>query len=68
MFKGDTLLAKGKKRKETVLLVMPDDDLEDGSARINRVIRNNLRVKLGDVITVHQLPDVKYVRPPLGPC
>uniref|UniRef100_A0A673GHS0 Zgc:136908 n=1 Tax=Sinocyclocheilus rhinocerous TaxID=307959 RepID=A0A673GHS0_9TELE len=28
--------------------------------RMNRVTRNNLRVRLGDVISIHACPDVKY--------
>src|SRR5262245_20936348 len=62
LFRGDTVMVKGKKRKETVLIVLADDDLDDGSARINRVVRHNLRVKHGDVITVHPCQDIKYVR------
>lgn len=46
LFRGDTVLVKGKKRKDTVLIVLADDDLDDGSARINRAVRNNLRVRL----------------------
>jgi transitional endoplasmic reticulum ATPase len=61
LFRGDTVLVKGKKRKDTVLIVLADDDLDDGSARINRVVRHNLRVKHGDVITIHPCPDIKYV-------
>lgn len=52
---------KGKKRKDTVLIVLADDDLDDGSARMNRVVRHNLRVKHGDIVTVHPCPDIKYV-------
>lgn len=62
LFRGDTVLVKGKKRKDTVLIVLADDDLDDGSARINRTIRNNLRVRLGDVITIHPCPDIKYAK------
>ncbi|KAG0644095.1 P-loop containing nucleoside triphosphate hydrolase protein [Tuber brumale] len=62
LFRGDTVLVKGKKRKDTVLIVLADDDLDDGSVRINRVVRNNLRVRLGDVITVHPCPDIKYAK------
>lgn len=62
LFRGDTVLVKGKKRKDTVLIVLNDDDLDDGSARINRVVRQNLRVKHGDIINVHPCPDIKYVR------
>lgn len=62
LFRGDTVLVKGKKRKDTVLIVLADDDLDDGSARMNRVVRHNLRVKHGDIVTVHPCPDIKYVR------
>lgn len=61
IFRGDTVLVKGKKRKDTVLIVLADEDLDEGSARINRVVRHNLRVKHGDVITIHPCPDIKYV-------
>ena len=61
LFRGDTVLVKGKKRKDTVLIVLADDDLDDGSARMNRVVRHNLRVKHGDIVTVHSCPDIKYV-------
>ena len=60
LFRGDTVLVKGKKRKDTVLVVLGDDDMEDGMARINRVVRNNLRIRLGDIITVNPCPDIKY--------
>lgn len=65
LFRGDTVLVRGKKRKDTVLIVLADDELDDGSARINRVVRHNLRVKHGDMITIHPCPDIKYVRHPL---
>ena len=61
LFRGDTVLVKGKKRKDTVLIVLADDELDDGSARVNRVVRHNLRIKLGDIMTVHPCPDIKYV-------
>lgn len=62
LFRGDTVLVRGKKRKDTVLIVLADEDLDDGSARINRVVRHNLRVKHGDMITISPCPDIKYVR------
>ncbi|ESZ98347.1 cell division control protein 48 [Sclerotinia borealis F-4128] len=62
LFRGDTVLVKGKKRKDTVLIVLADDDLDDGSARMNRVVRHNLRVKHGDIVTVHACPDIKYAK------
>lgn len=60
LFRGDTVLVKGKKRKDTVLIVLADDDMEDGVARINRCVRNNLRVRLGDIVSIHPCPDIKY--------
>lgn len=66
LFRGDTVLVRGKKRKDTVLIVLADEELDDGSARINRVVRHNLRVKHGDMITIHPCPDIKYVRSSSG--
>ncbi|KAF5093476.1 hypothetical protein D0Z00_004047 [Geotrichum galactomycetum] len=60
LFRGDAAIVKGKKRKDTVLIVIADEELEDGVARINRVVRKNLRVRLGDIITIHPCPDIKY--------
>lgn len=53
IFKGDTVLLKGKKRKDTVciaLAVEEGDDLMDEKIRMNKVVRKNLRVRFGDVI------------------
>ncbi|KAJ3196753.1 AAA ATPase cdc48 [Irineochytrium annulatum] len=60
LFRGDTVLLKGKKRKDTVLIVLADDDVENTKIRLNRVVRNNLRVRLGDVVSVHACNDIKY--------
>lgn len=50
LFRGDTVLMKGKKRRESVCIVLSDDTCSDEKVRMNRVVRNNLRVRLGDVI------------------
>jgi len=60
LFRGDTVLLKGKKRKETVCIVLSDDTVADEKIRMNRVVRNNLRVRLGDVVAISACPDVKY--------
>lgn len=44
------MLLKGKKRREAVCIVLSDDTCSDEKIRMNRVVRNNLRVHLGDVI------------------
>ena len=50
LFRGDTVLMKGKRRKETVCIVLSDDTVSDEKIRINRCVRNNLRVRLGDIV------------------
>lgn len=60
LFRGDTVLLKGKKRKDTVCIVLADDTVEENKIRMNKVVRKNLRVRLADVVSVHQCPDVKY--------
>jgi len=60
LFRGDAVLIKGKKRKETVCIVLHDETVEESKIRMNKVVRNNLRVRLGDVASVHQCPDIKY--------
>jgi len=60
LFRGDTVLLKGKKRKDTVCIVLTDDKVEESKIRINKVVRKNLRIRLGDVVSVHQCTDVKY--------
>lgn len=60
LFRGDTVLIKGKKRRDTVCIVLHDETVEESKIRMNKVVRQNLRVRLGDLISVHQCPDVKY--------
>ena len=50
LFRADTVLLKGKKRKETVCVVLSEEDVPNEKIRINRVVRKNLRVRIGDVI------------------
>lgn len=60
LFRGDTVLLKGKRRKETVCIVLSDDTCPNEKIRMNRVVRNNLRVRLSDVVSIQACPDVKY--------
>ena len=51
----------GKKRKDTVciaLAVEEGDELENMRIRMNKVVRRNLRVRLGDVVSVFPCPDI----------
>lgn len=38
LFRGDTVLIKGKKRKQTVCIVLSDDTMSDDKIRMNRVV------------------------------
>uniref|UniRef100_A0A8B9JCS8 vesicle-fusing ATPase n=1 Tax=Astyanax mexicanus TaxID=7994 RepID=A0A8B9JCS8_ASTMX len=60
LFRGDTVVMRGRKRRQTVCIVLTDDTCGDERIRMNRVTRNNLRVRLGDVISINACPDVKY--------
>jgi transitional endoplasmic reticulum ATPase len=59
-FRGDTVLLKGKKRRDTVCIIMADENCEKEKIKINSVVRNNLKVKIGDIITIHQFSELKF--------
>ena len=46
---------QGKKRKDTVCIVLADDAVEEPKIKMNKTVRKNLRVRLGDVVSVHQV-------------
>lgn len=50
---------QGKKRKDTVCIVLADDTVEESKIRINKVVRKNLRVRLADVVSVHQVRNIQ---------
>ncbi|KAL3096998.1 hypothetical protein niasHS_002714 [Heterodera schachtii] len=52
LFRGDSILLKGKKRRETTSIVIASDTCPPEKILMNRVVRQNLRVKLGDVVSV----------------
>jgi hypothetical protein len=60
LFRGDTVRIKGKRGRETVCIVLGDENCDAINVRINKVVRKNLRVRLGDVVTVLAEPDVPY--------
>lgn len=49
---GDIVSVKGDKGKDTLLVVLTDDNLEDSHARMSNPARDNAGVRLGDMITV----------------
>ncbi|KAK4336997.1 hypothetical protein RND71_044095 [Anisodus tanguticus] len=60
LFRGDTVLLKGKKRRETVCIVLGDPTCPNEKVRMNRVIRKNLRIRLGDVVSIQVCDEAKY--------
>jgi len=40
LFRGDTVLVKGKKRKDTVLVVLADDTCDENKVRLNKGTRS----------------------------
>ena len=60
LFRGDTVLLRGRRKKETVAIILADEACEDGKIQMNTVVRANLRVRNGDVVSINPLPDIKY--------
>ena len=60
IYKAETVLLKGKKRKQTIAIALPDEsnELDNGKIRMNKIVRNNIRVRLGDVVAVTSKPNV----------
>jgi len=50
----------GKKWHDTVLICLSSDDVEEGWIQMNKVAHNNLWVKLGDLVNVHQCLNIQY--------
>ena len=62
LFRGDTILLKGKKGHDTVCIVLSDEETQDANIRMNKVVRKNLRVRLGDVVAISAKEDVPYCK------
>ncbi|CAL4953525.1 unnamed protein product [Urochloa decumbens] len=60
IYRGDIVLLKGKRRRGTVCMALPDEECGESKIRINKVVRSNLRVRLSDVVSVHPCHDAKY--------
>ena len=57
IFKGDPVLLRGNKRRTTLAVALIDKECDEDKIRMNKVIRKNLRVHLGDIVTVKPCPD-----------
>jgi transitional endoplasmic reticulum ATPase len=58
---GDKVLLKGKKGRETICVVVLDENVPKGVIRMNRNVRDNLASKVGNLITLIPAPEI-----PLG--
>ncbi|CAN0176772.1 unnamed protein product [Ectocarpus sp. 6 AP-2014] len=63
IFPGDTVILRGRRRRETLIVAQPDEELDaDGKGdrmRVTRRVRRNLRCHLGDTVSVLEAPSVK---------
>mmetsp|Transcript_18379 Transcript_18379/g.24638 ORF Transcript_18379/g.24638 Transcript_18379/m.24638 type:complete len:236 (+) Transcript_18379:182-889(+) len=55
IFKGDAVMLRGKKRKETICIALTNEtaDAKDNHILMNKVVRRNLRLRIGDICSVH---------------
>lgn len=60
IFRGDTVLVKGKKHRSTVCIAMEDDECPPEKIKMNKVARRNIRIHLGDTIRIVPCKDVPY--------
>jgi len=59
-FRGDIIIIEGKKGRDTACVVLADETCDNESVRMNEVVRNNLRVCLGDTVTLTNGGDIPY--------
>eukprot|EP01035_Chromulina_nebulosa_P016889 gene16889-22377_t len=59
LLEGENVLLKGKKRKTTVAIVNSDEDLQDVKIKMSKVVRSNIRLRLGDTATISPLLSLK---------
>jgi len=45
LFAGDTVLLKGKKRKDTIAVINSDENINENKIKMTKVIRSNLRYR-----------------------
>lgn len=50
---------RGKKHKDTVCIVVSDEEVDRQKIKMSKVVRTNLRVRLGDMVSLHTI-DVPY--------
>eukprot|EP00956_Cyclotella_meneghiniana_P014055 scaffold20839_cov37-Cyclotella_meneghiniana.AAC.1 len=63
LFRGDTVLVSGEKGRDTVCIVLADQNCDDSKVCMSAVVRKNLGAMLSDVVTISpvDVPDGKVV-------
>ena len=59
---GDTVLLKGKRRKTTLAIVARDDTISDNKIAMTKVVRSNLRLRLGDTVSISAFKEAKIAK------
>ena len=64
IFNGDPVILKGKRRHQTLCIAVRDNNVPPEKCGINKIVRNNCRVKIGDIVNVKsaaQVPNLKKI-------
>ena len=66
LFRGDPVLIRGKRRKTTIAIALQENgnELDDTKIRMNKIMRTNLRLRLGDIAVVNastQTPNLSKI-------
>lgn len=59
---GDTVLLKGKRRRDTLAIIAEDESLSDSKISMTKVLRSNLRLKLGDTVAISAYKEAKIAK------
>ena len=62
IFNGDPVILRGKRRNETLCIAIRDNTIDQTKMGVNKVVRNNLRVRLGDLVAVRPAPEVPNLK------
>ena len=62
LFEGDYVLLRGKKKKTTIAIVTADESVNGAKIRIPKNLRSNIRIRLGDTVTITSVKEVKAAK------
>ncbi len=58
----DPVILRGKRRNETLCIAIWDNTIDTNKLGINKVVWSNIRVRLGDLVTVKPAPEVPNLK------